>query len=358
MNIIIINKQIYKIKNNSNSMNISFNDYIGPEKLNKEYKEFTFNCAGISFDKKLAEKYCYNNIFAFNEDVLQNLKKYIKIFLPKYACSFWNSKIQKAKFYIGVNDFGIVKGIPFCGELSILKLTQYINKIINNNIICLNDSNFSFNDYIKINLIKVKEPEKPKYKINAKFTNFLIEKEKYMKYYNDYLKKLNNWRIKVLTINQTKLIDLVNTHNTRQEIIKFIFHHDPNNKFIDLLKTDFKLEKKPHEYVMDVKNDINNIYYWVTRWKDTTKEKIRCKKPILKDNFNNYNTPINLISGISDMIPYWFNNNNNKNMNLYLIIIKFKHIDNNYIFSHCNYNNKWLLSQRVIHNGTPACIAL
>lgn len=40
MNIIIINKQIYIIKNNSNSMNISFNDYIGPEKLNKEYKEF------------------------------------------------------------------------------------------------------------------------------------------------------------------------------------------------------------------------------------------------------------------------------------------------------------------------------
>jgi hypothetical protein len=45
-------------------------------------------------------------------------------------------------------------------------------------------------------------------------------------------------------------------------------------------------------------------------------------------------------------------------MNLYLIIIKFKHIDNNYIFSHCDKNSKWLLSKRVIYNGTPACIAL
>ena len=340
----------------SNSMQISFNDQIGPENLSKEYKEFTFNCAGISIDNKLAEKYCHSNIFDFNEDVLQNLKKYIKIFLPKYACGFWNSKIPKAKFYLGVNDYGIIKGIPFCGELSTTKLTQYVNKILNNNIICLNDCDFLLNDYVKINLIKVQGPEKPKYKVNTKFTKFLIEKEKYMKYYNDYLKRLNEWRNKVLSLNQTKLIDLVNTYNTRQEIIKYIFHHDPNNKFIDLLKTDFKLEKKPHEFVMDVKNDINSIYYWITRWKDTTKEKIRCKKPILKDNFNNHNTPINLISGISDMIPYWYHNN--KNMNLYLIVIKFKHIDNNYMFSHYGNSNKWILSKRVIHNGTPACIAL
>jgi hypothetical protein len=89
-------------------MIISFNDYIGFETINKEYKEFTFNCAGINIDNKLAEKYCYNNNFKFNEDVLENLKKYIKVYLPKYACSFWNSKIQKSKFYIGVNDFGLV----------------------------------------------------------------------------------------------------------------------------------------------------------------------------------------------------------------------------------------------------------
>jgi hypothetical protein len=337
-------------------MIISFNDHIGFETINKEYKEFTFNCAGINIDNKLAEKYCYNNKFDFNEDVLENLKKYLKVYLPKYACSFWNSKISKAKFYIGVNDFGLVKGIPFCGEISTIKLTQYINKIIKNNIVCLNDTNFSFNKYVKINLIKVKGPDKPKHKINPKFSKFLIEKEKYMKYYNDYIKGLNEWRDKVISLSQTKLVDLVNTNSTRQEIIKFIFHHDPNNKFIDLLKTDFKLEKKPHEYVMNVKNDINSIYYWVTRWKDTTREKMRCQKPILEYNFKKHNTPMNIITSISDMTPYWYHNN--KNMNLYLIIIKFKHIDNNYIFSHYDKNSKWLLSKRVIYNGSPACIAL
>jgi hypothetical protein len=335
-------------------MIISFNDHIGIETINKEYKEFTFNCTGIDIDNKSAEKYCYNNKFDFNEDVLKNLKKYIKKYLPKYACSFWNSKIYKAKFYIGVNDFGIVKGIPFCGEISTIKLTQYIYKIINKNIVCLNDDTFSFNKYVKINLIKVRGPEKTKHKINPNFTKFLIEKEKYIKYYNDYIRKLNEWRNKILSISQTKLVDLVNTNNTRQEIINFIFLHDPDNKFIDLLKSDYKLEKNQHEFVMNVKNDINSIYYWITRWKDTTREKIRCQKPILEYNFNNHNMPINIITSISDMIPYWYHNNNN--MNLYLIIIKFKHINNNYIFKHFDNNSEWLLSKRVIHNGTPACI--
>jgi hypothetical protein len=105
---------------------------------------------------------------------------------------------------------------------------------------------------------------------------------------------------------------------------------------------------------MNVKNDINNIYYWVTRWKDTAKEKIRCTKPILEYNFNKHNMPMNIICGISDMIPFWCHNN--KNMNLYLIIIKFKHIDNN-MFIHYSIRNKWLLSKRIIYNGTPACIS-
>jgi hypothetical protein len=176
-----------------------------------------------------------------------------------------------------------------------------------------------------------------------------------MKYYNDYIKRLNEWRDKVIKISQTKLIDLVNTYNTRQEIIKFIFNHDPNNKFIDLLKTDFKLEKNQHEYVMHVKNDINNIYYWITRWKDTTKEKLINQKPILENNFNKHNVPMNIITSISDMIPYWYHNN--KNMNLYLLIIKFKCINKDYIFKFYN-NNKWILSKRVIYNGTPACLLI
>jgi hypothetical protein len=336
-------------------MNVSFNDYIGFETINREYKEFTFNCAGIDIDNKTAEIYCHENIFYFNKDVINNLKKYFKVYLPKYATSFWNSKIKKANFYIGVNDFGMVKGIPYCGNISIDKLKLEIYKTINTYVLCLNDHHFNFNDYINIKIIKINGPDKPKYKINNKFSEYLIKKEKYMEKYNNYINQLNDWRDTLLSISQNKLVNLVNSKNTRNDLIKYIYKCDKNNKFIELLKTNFKLENKTHDEIMEIKDDINNIYYWVTRWKDTTIEKIRCKKPTFNCNFNQHNLPLNLITSISEMTPYWFHNNDN--MNLYLIKIKFKIINNDYIFSHYD-SNKWQLKKRVLINGYPACISI
>ena len=96
----------------------SYNEYIGIEKLEKEYKEFTFNLAGLALDFKFVEKYCSNNKFDFNRAVLINLKKYVKIYATLNACASFNSNIDSS-FFIGVNDDGFIKGIPFCGELQI-----------------------------------------------------------------------------------------------------------------------------------------------------------------------------------------------------------------------------------------------
>ena len=335
-------------------MVVFFNDYIGKETIEKEYKEFTFNLSGMHIDMQLAEKYCYNNSFKFNKDVIKNLKKYLEVYLPKYASSFWNTKIKSGIFYIGVNDYGIIKGIPYNGKISIKELKKNIYNIINKNVLCLNDNNFIFNDYIRIKFIKVNKPNKPKTKINKKFLEYLIEKEKYIKEYNDFLKKLKEWRCKLLSISQKKLVDLVNTNNTRQKIIRYIYNHDKKSKIIDLLKSDFKLEYKNHEEISVLKNDINNIYYWITQWKDNTREKIRRQKPIFYNNFNQHNLPINIITSVSDMIPYWYYNN--KNMNIYLIKIEFKLIEKNYNFGYFDINNRFLLTQRVIYNNSPACM--
>ena len=68
-----------------------YNEYIGQETVDCEYKEFTFNLAGLILDTKLAEHYCSTNLFEFNKNVIFNLKKYFKVYLGKYACGyFWN----------------------------------------------------------------------------------------------------------------------------------------------------------------------------------------------------------------------------------------------------------------------------
>ena len=44
---------------------IQYDDFIGKETLNCEYKEFTFNNAGLPLDENSAEYYCYTNKFEF-----------------------------------------------------------------------------------------------------------------------------------------------------------------------------------------------------------------------------------------------------------------------------------------------------
>ena len=57
----------------------------------------------------------------------------------------------------------------------------------------------------------------------------------------------------------------------------------------------FLMENAPQMFLPnnDLKNDINNIYYWVTHWKDNIREKIRIQKPIFNNNFNQHNLPLN-----------------------------------------------------------------
>ena len=64
-------------------MIIKYNDFIGSELIEKEYKEFTFNCAGIILNNKLAEEYCINSIFNFNikERILDYYEKNIHLIM-------------------------------------------------------------------------------------------------------------------------------------------------------------------------------------------------------------------------------------------------------------------------------------
>lgn len=348
-------------------MTIKYNDFIGIELIDKEYKEFTFNCAGIILNNKLAEEYCTNSIFNFNINVIQNLLKYFNIYIPKYACGFWNSNIDNGNLYIGVNDYGIVKGIPYKGNLPFRILKKKILKIINMYVRALHNTKFNFNNYIKIKLIKIITPDFTNYKsiINTdKFKKYLTEKKAYTDSLNNYISNNLKWRKKLAYIGQRKLTDLVNTYDTRELLINYIKNIDKNNKFINLLKLPYYIiEPKDHFEIDIIKNDVNNIYYWITRWKDFTIHNIRLSKPVFNNTFNQHNLPFNTICSIHEMIPYWMNHNNNNNMNLYLINIQFKKINinnNNLKFKYYDINNigneKWISCMRTFFNNEPVCM--
>lgn len=341
-------------------MEYSYNDYIGPEELEREYKEFTFNLAGLVLDLKLAEEYCSNNLFNFNKAVIINLKKYIRIYTTVNACASFNSNINSS-FYIGVNDDGFVKGIPYCGELPFEYIQSYIYKILSENLCNPSLDPIDFSRYVKINIIKINKPDKPTEKLNPEFSKYLKRKKKQMEIIQTYENDIKDWKFKFDLANQ-KLFKSINNSESRKNLIEFIKSIDSTSPVIDLLGTDYQEEYKDHDTVLVLKEDITSPYYWVTRWKDTMIKKLRKEKP--KSIKSIPNIPTTLIMNIDEMIPWWMHNN--ESMNLYIIHIEFKTFEfnlsdneNRKSFSYLDHSKrKWLKCHRIIFNGGPSCFPL
>jgi hypothetical protein len=336
---------------------LSFNEFIGKETISREYKEFSLFKKSLQIDITQSEKYCDSNLFEFNDYVLSNLKSYIKEYIPRYSCGFWNAKIKESELFIGVNDYGLVKGIPYQGEIDQEYIKSYILKIFNKYI--KYDKSIHIKDETKIDFeiefINVENPDKPSENNHQEYKKYLYKKSIFEKKYHDFIKKVEEWKDKYYVLNY-KLVDIVNTPETRNQLKEFIKKKDETNPILSLLETDFKLETISGFEMKDIKLDKNNPYYWVTTFKDETVEQYKKSKPIFKEEFNRPNLPYNLLISVSDMIPYWMNYN--KNMNLYILKIKMKCQDQiSFSYFDCQSKN-WLKCKRFIFKNQPVCLPI
>ena len=337
-------------------MTFTFDSFFSRETLKIEFKEFALNNCKRFFSLSEAEDYCTYYKFNFNKEVLYIIKKYFKIYIPKYASSFWNARIS-GNLYIGINDLGFIKGIPFQGttcidyclfnnKKDIFSSGYTLNQMIQKIIIKYLDAKYI--NFINIELIKINKPEKPRDKIIPSMKEYFENKEKFLQEKQKFKNNLLNWRIRILYMTQ-KLVDLVNNQDSRQSIINYIKNIHPENIIIKLLETDYKLTYASHEEIKIYKDDINNIFYWITRWRDDMVDKIKLEKPIFNYEFMDYNLPINLLLSSYTLIPYWMNYNDN--MNLYVIKINFifPNIYHN-IKYYDKYLKKWIKKIRIVNN--------
>jgi len=338
---------------------LSFDRFIGYERSNREYKEFTFNPGGLVIDKKTADEYCTNNLFNFNDAIINNIKKYIKLYLPINACASFNSNIE-SDFYIGVNDDGFVKGIPYRGDINIKEIEAYIYKTLSEELKNSFLGPIDFHKYVEVNITKIKPPEKPKEELNPEFLKYLRKKKKYKEKLDIYNEEMKDWRIRFDFVNQ-KLFKLINNMESRIILIEYIKSKDPKSPVIHLLQTDYQEVYQPHEVVLFLKEDEGSPYYWITRWKDMMIKKLRKEKPVTIKPLSNVS--INLIMNVSNMTQWWIHNNTF--MNLFLVKVRFKTFDFcvefNYdkLFSYYDHHKmKWLKCRRIIFNGGPCCFPI
>ena len=341
-----------------------YNDNIGLETENIEFKVFNFYSGGLLLSNDDAITLIQNKKWIFNESIINNIKSMISLYLPKYTCAFLSTNMKSdAKLYFGIDDIGNIIGIPYQGEINISELKDHMKTVLNDNI----KTSLNLDELVDIEVIKVDNNLK-----NEKIKSFHPDLQDYFKYNdtynilkNKYRRKRQVWENLSIRYNN-KICELVNNPDMRYELIKFIEYHDFNNCVIKLLKSNWKLKPFSFEDISNNKNDKHSIFYWVTHWKDTMLAFIKTIKPKFNYKFPTNIFPSTIIMLIKPMLAYWFKSN--PNMNLYLLKFTFKLSKrlkdivpcphNKLVLQYKNIFNEWTSCIRTIYNNVPCCMQL
>jgi hypothetical protein len=390
-----------------NKLEYEYNEELGYETISDEYKLFTFNPIIIDPDD------CLDSLktkkWIFNESTIQSIKTYFKLYLPKYISAYTHplTKITHGNLFIGVDDDGVIYGVPFQGDFPINIIKEEINNIFDTMIRIkeYHPSNTSTlinifehpDNYNEINYPHVIDESNikiiKKYKESIQVKIFNIKKNKivnnistyenYTKKLNeletDYIKFLNKKQIwKKLIIEHTnKLHEMLNDLDIRRDIITFIKEKSNyqkkyfKNKYSDLyylcdvpnyydlvgeLNSGFKYSSMKNKSSDEYRNNPTNIFYWVTRWKDSKTSILKYIKPKSQKNNTNKNYPMFLLSQVHQMIPEWINSN--PDLKLYLIKIKIPgNLDKLKVIEYYDGIN-WIENYRKINLDGPTSIPI
>jgi len=340
-------------------MKYSYNEYIGRETVQKEYKGFTLFKKCLDFTLDDCEKYCESNKFGFNRDVLSNLDAYLTEYLPRYACGFWNAGIPETEFYIGVNDYGLVRGIPYCVDVGSSSLSDKITvdclrKIIDSYVI--NASKVSFSYTVEIDWIDVESPPIPDQMNHPEYIRYLDAKNVFIEKYNTFVKMYDTWKDKYAIINY-RLVDIFNLVPLREQLERFIHASDPTNPVVDLIASNFQLQYMSGTEMKDHKLDKNSPYYWVTTFKDYLIDEYRRTKPVFHSEFILSSVPFNLIIS-GDMIPYWMHSTQNMTLSVLRIVLRSTISEPNTDFFYNVPGVGKLQCTRTMRMGHPVCLPL
>ena len=260
--------------------------------------------------------------------ILDNLKLYFKIYVPKYASAFNNSKITTGNLQIGVNDYNEITGIPYLGTLKL----KTIRKMIENVKTLISED-------VKI------EVEVENLQINHNLledtSKSFIEKTNKRNYIHkmineNYYKERAIWTKEVLKYG-VKLSTIIQDTYTREKFYKWIKLQNCSilNECLTIQPEDIEKIKNKIKLVTNK----NNVIHWIAKFKDKSMKEIQNMKPEAPNITKYINGSVHLITNLTDL-QYKFINSN-KNMKYYKINIKFPELKENEI-SYLRYNKKKL----------------
>ncbi len=384
-----------------------YNEELGYETLSDEYKLFTFNPILIDPDESL--ELLRTQKWVFNESTIQSVRTYLKLYLPKYISSYTHplTCVTNGNLFIGVDDDGLIYGVPYQGVFPIKIIKEEIDNIFKR-LIRIKDfptinyynifDNFEYistdsekndsEDEVKKNRVLTKYKNAIQIKIFNVKKNINLNSE--ISIYENYIKKLGElekqylkysnkklvWK-KLITEHTLKLHEMLNNNEMRENIITFIKEKSNyskksfRNKYSDLyylcevrdyynfiseLRSDFQYTSMKNKISSEYKYDLTNVFYWVTRWKDSKTSTLKFIKPKTPKNYSNKNYPMFLLSQVHQMIPEWINTNTDLNLNLIKIKIP-GNLDKSKVIEYFDGIN-WIENYRKVNTEGPTSVPI
>ena len=288
------------------------------ETLENEYKEFCIKKNVFNFYSQEELDGIIKNGKVdknFNNMIMDNIKLYCDIYVPKYASAFINSNVKGGNIQIGVNDHGEVTGIPFNGELHESDITRLVEKAKNTYLLdkVITD----------VKVIKLKYHDQL---ISDYSDEFIKKNGKHNKIYemilDNYYFERQKWVEEVLKYS-VKLSDIVKNECTKSKFYIWLKNRKCSIYSEIIQKTSQEIESIQNK--RQLITDKSSIIHWIALYKDETMEKLQSMKPENPNITKFYNSSFCLMTQLTDMRVKF--QESNINMNYYKINIYFKNSD-------------------------------
>jgi hypothetical protein len=301
---------------------MQFGESFGPETISKEYKDFSFTHIHVPYKENELERLILSSEWYFDELVEKAISRYVELYMPKYVASFLNPKtnLDKASFYVGIDDNGIVSGIPYMGDVT--ELDKVVKKAIDPMIApCLSV------EWIKVSY-KIDKNDKSDIhqNIHPKLLAYYEKKRKMIETVHARKLAYDQWMETFKRYSQ-KLVEIYNDPLCRPLFIQYVKHQSPI--VYEQIMNGFEMKQQPYQTIQDFRKSKDNVYYWICQWKDEILRVLQKTKP--KPISRNYihsemcYGPLRIFSKAKEMIPYWVK----KNQSLSLYVLKISiHKDN------------------------------
>lgn len=323
----------------------------GKESISCEYKEFCIKISTLPYNKNEILQILNNGKLSnkYNSIVYQSLEFYFHNILPKYISSYLNANTH-GNFYIGINDFGEITGIPILNNINYKLIHNFFHYSISSFL-----SNFNnIFSYVSLSIIPLT--------INKTFLN----NNEFYKLYNNYLTRFNKkiaeydnfYTLKQKWLNniskyEKKINYLLNTTYFRLELSDFIhissLSSNDKNNLINMLKSTQILC-----YIHEDKANHQTITYWSCKYKDHILAELLKNRPI-KPNVPIRIHPELIFLRTTPLRLHFINNNNNINYFIIKVHIK-KYNGNNVCYYKYPYSDDLHCKIRRINTASqPFC---